>query len=62
MLQKISDLKKHPDKYPLDKFKKNNPGIFRAFELYHYRISYAVTDKEIVITRVRHTSMEPLEY
>ena len=60
LLVKIHGLKEQPEKYPLDKFKKINTGIFRAFELHHYRVSYTIKDKEIVITGMRHTSMQPL--
>jgi len=56
------ELRDHPNKYAVDKFKTNNDGTFRAFELFHYRIAYRVTDAEIIVVRVRHTSMEPLGY
>jgi plasmid stabilization system protein ParE len=62
LLSKINSLKEHPEKYPLDKFRNNNNGIFRAFELHHYRVTYSVTEQEIIITRIRHTKMEPKEY
>jgi len=60
LLLKINGLKSHPERYPLDKFMKDDEGIFRAFELRHYRIRYAVTATEIVIIQIRHTSMQPL--
>jgi len=56
------DLPDHPNKHAADKYKMNNDGTFRAFELYHYRITYQVTVSEIVIVRVRHTGMEPFTY
>ena len=56
------ELPKHPEKYPVDKFKQNNNGCWRAFEKYHYRISYRILDKEIRIVRFRHTSKSPLKY
>ena len=31
-------LNQHPEKYPLDKYRINNDGSWRAFEKYHYRI------------------------
>ena len=34
------DLSDNPEKCPLDKFKINNDGTWRAFEKYHYRVSY----------------------
>ncbi|MFN0082336.1 MAG: type II toxin-antitoxin system RelE/ParE family toxin [Ferruginibacter sp.] len=34
-----------PEINPPDKYKKNNTGEFRAYELHHYRISYYVGEK-----------------
>jgi plasmid stabilization system protein ParE len=62
ILKKVDRLQMHPTLYNPDKYKKNNDGNFRAFELYHYRVSYYVSSIEIRILRVRHTSMEPKEY
>ncbi len=56
------NLANHPEKYPLDRFKKNNDGSFRAFEIHHYRISYRILKSQIIIVRLRHTSMSPLLY
>jgi plasmid stabilization system protein ParE len=58
----IDGLIDHPEKYPPDKFKKDNPGNYRAFEKYSYRIAYKHTDKEIRILRIRHVKQEPKEY
>ena len=55
-------LSKHPEKYPPDKFKKDNDGTWRAFELHHYRVSYKITFNEIHIVRLRHTSKSPLSF
>ena len=57
--RKVAD---NPEMYPPDKYRKNNDGSFRAYELHHYRIAYRFTEKEIIIVRVRHTSMEPKLY
>ncbi|MES2279521.1 MAG: type II toxin-antitoxin system RelE/ParE family toxin [Bacteroidota bacterium] len=56
------DLSKNPEKHPLDKFKKDNDGTWRAFEKNHYRISYRITQREIRIVRLRHTSKSPLTF
>lgn len=56
------DLSKHPEKYPVDKFKKDNDGTWKAFEKYHYRISYRILKDQIRIVRMRHTSKSPLNY
>ena len=58
----IDGLPNHPEKHPPDKFKKNNPGNYRAFEKYSYRISYKHTRIEIRILRMRHVKQEPKEY
>jgi len=55
-------LENHPELYALDRFKINNNGTYRAYEVYSYRISYRVMKDKIRILRVRHTSREPLEY
>ena len=55
----VEQLPSHPGKYPLDKYKKDNPGNYRAFEKYSYRIANKHTDKEIRILRIRHVKQEP---
>lgn len=56
------ELPKHPEFYPPDKYKKNNDGNWRAFELHRYRISYRVMKNEIRIVRLRQTSRSPQTY
>ena len=56
------NLSSYPEKHPLDKFKKDNDGTWRAFEKHHYRISYRVMPNEIRIVRMRHTSRSPLNF
>ena len=51
-----------PESYPLDKFKRQNPGNYRAFEKHSYRIAYRHTEKQIRILRVRHVKKEPKTY
>jgi len=58
----VKELPKHPEIFPLDRFKKDDNNEHRAFEKYSYRITYRVKEKEIRILRVRHTSRIPLEY
>jgi plasmid stabilization system protein ParE len=62
ILQKIEDLPDNPEIYSPDKYKENNNGNYRAFELHRYRIAYYVGKNEIRILRVRHTSREPRNY
>lgn len=35
ILMKIQSLMQHPEKYNPDKYKTNNDGSYKAFELYH---------------------------
>ncbi|NQZ75968.1 MAG: type II toxin-antitoxin system RelE/ParE family toxin [Ekhidna sp.] len=58
----IDDLPSDPEIYPPDKYKKNNPGNYRAFEKHSYRVAYRHTEKEIRILRIRHVKQEPKEY
>jgi len=58
----LEDIGLHPEKYPLDKYKYNNDGTYRAFEKHHYRIVYRILQTEIKIITIRHTKMEPQEY
>lgn len=61
-LKDIDRLLKNPEKYPPDKYKRNNKGNHRAFELHKLRISYLIEKEIIIITRIRHTSMKPEDY
>ena len=62
ILDEIENLSKNPFVHPTDRFKKKGNYNFRACIVYSYRISYYVTDTEIHILRIRHTSREPLEF
>ncbi len=59
LIRKIPD---QPERYPADKYRVNNTGNYRAFELYHFRISYFINDTEIRIIRIRHTKEKPQGY
>lgn len=62
ILEATNILAVNPEIYPLDKYKIDNNGSFRAFELFRYRISYQITKNEVIIIRIRHTSMNPKKY
>jgi plasmid stabilization system protein ParE len=51
-----------PERFPPDKYKRNNPGSFRAFETHSFRISFLFTEEEIHVLRVRHVRQKPLQY
>ena len=62
IIEIIAKLPLYPERYGPDKYKKNNNGHYRAFELHRLRIAYYVSSEEIRVLRVRSTYQEPLEY
>lgn len=62
ILKTTKELLEQPNLYEQDRFKLDNDGSFRAFEKFKYRIAYKITEKQIRILRVRHTSREPIKY
>jgi plasmid stabilization system protein ParE len=62
ILSSTRKLAANPEMYPLDKYRRNNDGSFRAYELHGYRVAYRITENEIIIVRVRHSSMQPKQY
>ena len=62
ILKSIKALSQRPEIHQPDKFKSNNNGNYRAFELHRIRVAYFVKEDKIIIARIRHTSQEPLEY
>ncbi len=62
ILTSTRKLPAHPEKHPPDKYRKNNDKSFRAYELHRFRIAYRITEKEIIIVRVRHTKTDPVPY
>ena len=49
ILKTIRNLPQHPEMFPVDRFKNENNGNYRAFEKFSCRIAYLVTVKEIRI-------------
>jgi plasmid stabilization system protein ParE len=62
ILGAIGKLSLNPQKHPPDKFKRDNDGSYRAFELYHVRITFHVSESQITIIRIGHTKRNPIEY
>ncbi len=62
ILTSIKELISNPQLHPPDKYRINNDGTFRAFEIYKYRITYHVSKEQITVIRIRHTKMNPLVY
>lgn len=62
ILEKVAELSYRPEIHNPDKYKSNNNGNYRAFELHRFRVGYLVKENEIVIARIRNTNQEPLDY
>ncbi|MCO5240772.1 MAG: type II toxin-antitoxin system RelE/ParE family toxin [Chitinophagaceae bacterium] len=62
ILSSIKMLSKDPERHARDKYRIDNDGSYRAYEVYKYRITYHVGVSEIRIIRIRHTKMNPIEY
>jgi|SRR3569833_1223629 len=62
ILSKVQALLSNPIFHPVDKFKNQNDGSYRAFETYNYRISYRLQKNLIKIIRIRHTSRRTKGY
>jgi plasmid stabilization system protein ParE len=62
VLEKINELSTHPEIHNPDKYKVDNNGSYRAFELHRLRVGYLVKEHEIIIARVRNTRQEPHDY
>jgi plasmid stabilization system protein ParE len=60
ILSSIKELVTNPERYNLDKYRIDNDGTFRAFEIYKYRISYHLSPTQIRIIRIRHTKRNPV--
>lgn len=59
ILTAIKELADNPERHNKDKFRLDNDGCYRAFEIYKYRISYHVSPEQITVIVIRHTKMEP---
>lgn len=62
LLASIKELIKNPERHNPDKYRIENDGSYRAYEIYKYRITYHISSTEIRVIRIRHTKMNPLEY
>ncbi|MCD4696384.1 MAG: type II toxin-antitoxin system RelE/ParE family toxin [Bacteroidales bacterium] len=62
IILRVKQLPENPYISEEDKYKIDNPGNYRAFTIFSYRIAYKITDESILILRIRHTSREPLNY
>jgi plasmid stabilization system protein ParE len=59
---KLNVVSEFPETCPVDKYKVSNNGNYRVLIVYRYRVSYVIKSDEILILRVRHSSMKPKYY
>lgn len=62
ILGKIEKIPSNPEMFMADKYRVNNNGLYRAFELHHFRITYYIASEKIWILRIRHTGRKPKNY
>ena len=62
IISSIKELDSNPESHSPDKYRINNDGSYRAYEIYNYRITYHVSEELIIVIRIRHTKMNPLQY
>ena len=57
--KKLNKIAQYPEMCPKDKFKTHNDGSFRAFTLFHYRVSYRIYDHEIQAGNLSISNLRP---
>jgi plasmid stabilization system protein ParE len=62
IIESIASLSTKWEQHPPDKYRKVRDVSFRAYEILKYRITYHFIDNKILVTRIRHTKMNPLKY
>jgi len=62
IIQVAKSLCENPERFPLDKYKDDNDGSYRALNKHKYRVAYMILQNEIIILRVRSEKQEPLQY
>ena len=62
LIEKVTAIKEQPERYKIDKYKKNNAGNYRAFEHKKIRVSYKIKSNVIEMVRVRHTKQKPTKF
>jgi plasmid stabilization system protein ParE len=62
ILNLIKEIPSNPNMYRADELKNNNDGTYRVFNRDSIRVSYKIEPNIIIITRVRHSSQEPISY
>jgi plasmid stabilization system protein ParE len=62
ILDSIKALSRNAHQFRVDKYYIENDGSIRAYELLKFRISYKICNDEVVVLRIRHTKMNPLNY
>jgi plasmid stabilization system protein ParE len=55
----VKTLSNYPEKYSKEEFLSEFPNNFRSITKWSYKIIYEVTEKEIIILDIFHTSQHP---
>ncbi len=59
IIETARKLAEHPEIYESDRFVPEFKGNIRSFTRWHYRITYEVTETQIILLAVSHTSQNP---
>jgi plasmid stabilization system protein ParE len=62
MIASFKALANNPEQFPADRYRRNNDGSFRAYEIFRYRVTYHISKERITIIRIRHTKRDFFEY
>ncbi|MDX2189666.1 MAG: type II toxin-antitoxin system RelE/ParE family toxin [Bacteroidota bacterium] len=62
IFKSLSKASKNPFIFESDKLKQIEDINFRAFTVFHTRITYQLKGNKLFVLRLRHTSREPFEY
>jgi hypothetical protein len=62
IISKIDSIVIMPTRFAQDKYKLNNDGSYRYFEMHRCRISFRIYENYIRILSVRSKDQDPLQY
>jgi len=59
LLSLAKSLGNFPEKYAREPFLKDEPNNYRSVSKWSYKLIYEVTEKEVIVVMVFHTSQDP---
>ncbi len=62
IMKTVKKAAESPHIFEVDKFKNVTDENYRAFTVFHTRVTYQVKANKLYVLRLRHTSREPIGY